>query len=177
MNKQRQMADKMRAAQGQASAIEVDEHKYVYKKLERKKCHQVLYNLVAPFVKIISTFIEGMAIPAGKIISGDFDAGEWAAKATKDLSLSTDTLVELLEALPFEKYWELAQNLLDDVEIDGVQFGKLDDHGYYDDKPIHMAKAIFNGIRVNYPFLSDMIKKKDDGSKDSSQENPTPASK
>jgi hypothetical protein len=118
-----------------------------------------------------------MAIPAGQLISGDLKAGEWASKVTKDFSLNTDTLVGLLEAMPFEKYWELAENILNDVEIDGVQFGKLEDHDYYDDKPIHMAKAIFKGIQVNYPFLSDMMKKKESGSKDSSQENPTPTSK
>jgi hypothetical protein len=163
------MAQKIREAQGQSPAIEVDGRSYVYKKLKRKKCHQVLYGLVAPFIKIVSTFIQDVAIPLGSITSGEFDPGKWASDTTKGLSINTDTIVKLVESLPFDEYWALAQNILNGVEIDGVQYGNLDDHEFYDDKPLHLVKAIFTGIQVNYPFLKDMIKKKESGSTDSSE--------
>jgi hypothetical protein len=174
MNQQRQMADKMRAAQDQSHAVEVDGHLYVYKKLKRRRCHQVMHSLVAPFIQIVSTFMTQIMVPVGEIATGKFDPSKLAQGMTKDLTLNTDALLDLVKALPFEDYWALAQNILDDVEVDGVQLGKLDQHEYYDDKHLEMVKAILHGVGVNYPFLKDLIKKKDAGSADLSPESPVP---
>lgn len=164
---QRELARKMREAQGQTPAVEINGRQYVFRKLKRKKCHQVLYNLVAPFIRIVAALIETVAIPIGKLTSGEFDV-EALLKSDK---LNTDTLASVLESLPFDDFWALACNILDSVEIDGIQYGKLDDHEFFDDKPFEMLKAMLKGIEVNYPFLGDLIKKKENGKDDSSQTN------
>lgn len=161
------MAKQIREAQGQSHAVQVGEHSYVFKKLKRKRCHQVLHGLVAPFIRIVSTLIESVeALNLGALIRGeedfDFDA------IFKEGAFNTDNLAKLIDALPFDVYWELACNILDEVEIDGVQQGSLEDHEFFDDKPLEMAKAILKGIEVNYPFLGGLIKSKNDGSNDSS---------
>jgi hypothetical protein len=161
----------MREAQGQSHSVEVDEHIYVYKKLKRRKCHQVLHSLVEPFIKIVSAFIGNISISVNQIISGGFDAKQLVQ------NLDIEVITDLMKGLPFDTYWTLAQNILDEVEVNGVQLGKLDDHEFYDDKPLHMVKAIWKGIEVNYPFLKDMIRKKGDGSTDSPKENSEPTKK
>ncbi|MCK4960789.1 MAG: hypothetical protein KAT00_15355 [Planctomycetes bacterium] len=187
MNQQRQLADKMRAAQGQTPAVGIeykvqtgeDENgkpvfetqirSYVFKKLKRKKCHQVLHSLVAPFIRVVSTLIETVAVPIGALIKGeaDFDFD----KAFKEGKFNTESLAGLVESMPFEQYWALAQNILNGVEVDKIQLGNLDDHEFFDDKPLEMVKAILKGVEVNYPFLKDMMKSKGSGSKDSPPEN------
>jgi hypothetical protein len=171
------MAQKIREAQGQSPTVEVDGRNYVYKKLKRRKCHQVLYNLVAPFIRIVSTFIQEIAVPISDIVQGKFNADKMAEGLTKEFSVNTSAIANLISGLPFEEYWALAQNILNGVEIDGVQYGNLDDHDFYDDKPLHLVKAILKGIEVNYPFLKDMIKKKADGSTASSPEKSVPVEK
>jgi hypothetical protein len=186
---QRQLAEKMRAAQGQTAPVGI-EYKvqtgededgrpifetrvraYVFKKLKRKKCHQVLHSLVAPFIRVVSTLIETVAIPIGSLIKGeaDFDFD----KAFKDGNFNTESLAGLVESMPFDQYWALAQNILNGVEVDKTNLGNLDDHEFFDDKPLEMLKAILKGIEVNYPFLKDAMKKKGSGSKDSPPESQT----
>lgn len=165
MSSQKQIARKIRNAQGQSHGVEIGERVYVYKKLKRKKCHKVLYNLAAPFIRIVSTLIEATSIHIGALIQGktDFEFDKLFEK------FDAESLAELIESFPFDQYWTLACNILDDVEIDGLQYGALENHEFFDDKPLEMLKAILKGIEVNYPFLGDMIKSGDSGSNDSSQ--------
>jgi len=173
MSQQRKLAREIRAAQGQSPAVDIDGKQYVFRKLKRKKCHEVLYNLVAPFIRIVATLIESVALPIGELIRGEteFDF----SKMFKSEKFNTDTLATLLDSLPFEQYWTLACNILNDVEINGTQMGVLDDNDYYDDKPLEMLKAILKGIEVNYPFLKALVRKKEHGSNGSSRGNQTQA--
>lgn len=184
MSEQSRMAAKIRAKQGQSQPVEIGEHQYVYKLLKRKKCQKVLYNLVTPFIKIVSTVIETVHVPIGDLITAlikgeeDFDFEAYFKEMFKDKSsFNMDSIAKLFETLPFEKYWELACSILDDVEIDGTQYGKLDNHDFFDTRPLDLVKAISQGITVNYPFLIGFVKKKGDGSDDSSPATPRPSVK
>jgi len=171
MSKQRQIARNIREAQGQSHAVEVDGRIYVYKKLKRKKCHQVLYSLVTPFLRAVSAVVQTISIPVEDLKSGKLNVEDWSKSLGNSITVTTDSLADLMQSFPFEDYWKLACMIFDEVEIDGVQYNDLESHEFFDDKPLHMAKAILQGVKVNYPFLKDLVKKKGDGSKDSSPKN------
>lgn len=151
----------LRDLQGQSDPHQVAGKTYVFRKLKGKHNHGTLKRLVGPFVRAAET---AMKVTAGmslrKIMSGD---------AEVDLSgIDLSKAVEALEVLSEDEYWLLAQRMLGGVEIDGEAFGKLDDHGYFDDKHLEFVQAIFKGVQVNYPFVSAMTQTKESGSTDSS---------
>jgi hypothetical protein len=159
----RKLQRDLRAVQGQSEAIEVCGKEYSYCKLTRRRAQVTLKSLVGPFVRAASSAIG--AISGGATLSE-------LLSGTVDIDLDKVDIVkaaEALEAMSDDEYWRLACRILDNVEIDGNQLGRLDDHGYYDDKHWEFVLAILIGVQVNYPFVGAMTAPKDDGQDDSNQ--------
>lgn len=150
----------MRAIQGQAPPIEVAGKQYVFRKLKRKECHRVLYNLVQPFITIVSTLMQAIDLKDLRNLDS-LDFGK----------IDISVIGQVFDALPFDRFWELACSMLNGVVVDGKPIEDLDESEYYDDKQIELIQAIFTSIKVNYPFLTGWIKPAG-GSKGSSPSKP-----
>lgn len=158
--KRAKLTHDLRAAQGQSDPHEVAGKVYVFRKLKGKNNHGTLKRLVGPFVRAVESTMQAVSMPLSEILSGEVEI---------DLSeIDLAKAVEALDALSEDEYWLLAQRILDGVEIDGVAYGKLDNHTYFDDKHLEIVQAIFKGIQVSYPFVSAMTPAKESGSTDSS---------
>jgi hypothetical protein len=145
------LADELRAHQGQTPTIEVVGKQYSFRKLKRKKCQKVLYSLVVPFLRTALKITGMEEFTLDKLLQGKIAIKLDPGKVTMT------TVLEVIEALLFDDLWALASAVLGDVQIDGRQYGELDDHEYYDDKQSEMLVALVTGLRVNYPHIAVLM--------------------
>ncbi len=172
------VADKLREVQGQLPPVKItvfttgEERSYVFTKLKRKECHQTLYNLVKPFIAIITTFIENVKGSDGKPIDLEKIDPE-KPDSINFKGLDMNLVGQVFDTIPFDQFWLLASSLLKNVVIDGVPIDDFEDTesnsvGYFDDKQVELIQAVYTATMVNYPFLSGFLKK-GKKSKDSNQ--------
>lgn len=159
------VADKLREIQGQLPPVKItvfttgEEKIYTFTKLKRKECHETLYNLVKPFITIVSTIIENAKDADGKPIDLENIDPE---KTGKLKGLDIALIGQIFEAIPFDRFWLLAKKLLKGVIVDGIPINDFDNddenvEGYYDDKQIELLQAVYTAAMVNYPFLSKLM--------------------
>ncbi len=166
-NKQAELAEKIRAIQGQSPPVEVAGKQYIFKKLKRRDCQETLYNLIKPLINIVSTVLK----------KTDLQVGDLGNPEKFDALNNIELIGEIFGSIPYDHLHQLAKNLLKDVIInnsiapDDFEKPDADEPGYYDDKQFELLQALMKAIQVNYPFLGGLIKKKDEAKEDSNQSN------
>ena len=156
------VADKLREVQGQLPPVKIvvftsgEERLYTFTKLKRKECQETLYNLVKPFIAIVTRIIESSDI--------DFENIDPEKPESIEIKgLDVNLVGQIFDAIPFERFWLLASKLLKNVVVDGVPIDDFDNDeedtpGYYDDKQIELIQAVYTSAMVNYPFLPGLMK-------------------
>lgn len=171
VDKRAKLAEEIRALQGQSDPIDVAGKTYVFKKLRRRDCQETLYDLVKPMIKVISTVIEKSGIEAGDL----HDMDKIAKAVMENIALVGD----IFDAISYDKIHRIAQKILKDVIVnnsiapDDFENPDADEPGYYDDKQLELIQALIKGIKVNYPFIGSLIKKKGESKEDSDQKSKT----
>lgn len=166
-NKATLLAEQMRAMQGQLPPIEVAGKQYIFAKLKRRDCQETLFNLVQPLIDIISTVIESADLDLADL--SDMD------KVADAIMNNIGLVAKIFKSVSYDQIHGLAKKILKDVIIDNVfapddfEYPDKDEPGYYDDKQMELLLAIVKGIKVNYPFLINLMKKKENTKKDSNQ--------
>lgn len=169
IDKRAELAEKIRAIQGQSPPVEVAGKMYVFTKLRRRDCQETLYNLIKPLIRIVSSVIE----------QSDFKVGDLGDPEKFDLTKNVGLVAEIIDLVPYDQLHQIAKKILKDVIIDNViapdDFENPDvaEPGYYDDKQMELLQAIMKGIQVNYPFLGGLIMKKGKTKEDSDQSKET----
>jgi hypothetical protein len=167
VDKQARLEAEIRAIQGQFKPVEVSGKSYIFKRLKRRDCQETLYNLVKPLIKTISTVIEAVDV--------EFKDLTDANKISKAIMNNVGLVGEIFDAIPYDNIHRLAQKLLKDVIIDNeiapddFENPDSDEIGYYDDKQLELLQALMKAVQVNFPFLTDLMKKKGDSKSDSDQ--------
>lgn len=153
------LAEEMRAIQGQSPPMEVAGKQYIFTKLKRRDCQETLYDLVQPLIDIISTVIES----ADLNITDLKDMDRVADAIMNNIGL----VAKIFKTISYDQIHRLAKKVLKDVIIDKTvapdDFENPDSEepGYYDDKQLELLQALIKGVQVNYPFLGNLIKKKE----------------
>lgn len=161
------LAEQMRAVQGQLPPIEVAGKQYIFTKLRRRDCQETLYDLIQPLIDIISTVIESAGLDLASL--SDMD------KIAEAIMGNVGLVAKIFKSISYDQIHNIAKKLLKDVVIDN-EFAPDDfenpdaaEPGYYDDKQLELLQAIMKAVQVNYPFLINLIKKKENTKKDSNQ--------
>jgi hypothetical protein len=171
VNKHSQLAEEIRAIQGQTPPVKIAGKQYVFKKLKRRDCQETLYNLVKPLVKTVVMVIESSEVDIEDLKDMD--------KIANALLDNVALVADIFDVVSYDQIHKMAKALLKDVIIDNsiapddFENPDSDDPGYYDDKQIELIQAILKAITVNYPFLGDLMTKKGGTKKDSSQSKET----
>lgn len=154
------MTDEIRRVQGLSEPTNItgDDKTvrvYMFKKLRRREIHRVQYQLISPVLRLIQGVIETMQSAQGegkKFSLGDLEKGDIDFQ-----NFDVSPFAKLIDEIGFDRYWEIATAVLDNVVVDNRALGPLEDSEYYDDKPIEMLRAIAAGVSINFPFVRGVL--------------------
>ncbi len=161
------VADKLREVQGQLPPVEVAGKQYVFIKLRRRDCQETLFNLVQPTIDAISTIIGSVNLKLSDLTNEE--------KVTEAVMKDISIVSKVFSVVSYDQLNNLAKKLLKNVIInnsiapDDFENPDSDEPGYYDDKQLELIQALIKAIRVNYPFLGNLMKKKENTKEDSNQ--------